>query len=399
MAVPGINTIYGTGTNPSDQKQICVYFTRGANTENIRVSFIPDGGTSLNYTVYAFINPTQFFDLPFYNWSYTVKIYGISIDGTMGSWGNTWTFSTGSAPVVYPDTPSIGTIDMNGRTAAIHYSTGANTSYVMITLSNPSTGWSTTFSSTGTPASGVFPEYGTYYGIAMYAVSSTGTTSSTTYSGVYTQTEIGIPSAYSTTITPGSQAITIWYTRGMNNESVEAVFYYNDGATIQGYSSRNYDTGGSPSIAYTLSPYWSYTYYYRLRGYTSDGRVSTLSQLYAVNIGVQNTRPANWAWAVAKTQNANITTTKMTDILWYIYPISSTDWIAFTDKINKFLAYKGLSLGFYNPISGGSDFTTDILMQAINNINRMLSTDFVEGASVSNAYVYARMRDRLNSIP
>lgn len=329
--------------------------------------------------------------------TYTCSSYLIR-DG--GSNSDSVTFTTTGSSVIIPDTPSVNSVSVDANLyGTIYYSTGANTVAVKIAICNSSGTELSSFWAGGSPEHGYFPAYNTTYLVKAYANSSSGNSSAWSgYASVTTGPPplvMGIPEPYTWNIIEGTKSIKVWYTRGQNNERVEMVLYASNGTTILGYVS-NYNPGVE-NITFD-TPSWSTTYGFRLRGYSSGGQMGSLSGINYISVGVQNARPLNWSWAVAKVSGANIATTKISEALYYIYPISNTDWSAFTDKINKFLAYKGLSLGSFTTVYGGTDFTNAILMQAINNINRMLSSDFLQSASVDNAYLYTRMRDKLNSI-
>lgn len=200
----------------------------------------------------------------------------------------------------------------------------------------------------------------------------------------------GIPSINAVSISNGKDA-TIYYSNGSNTSYVIIELSTPSRSWVDSFPSYSSPNSGS-------FPSYSTTYNVRAYGVSSTGNISAWGSSYSVTTGPQFTRPANWSWAVSKIQGGSIPTTKINATLHYAYILSATDWNSFTAKINAFLAYKQLSAGSFNTVYGGTDFTGAILNQAINNINRMLSSDYVYFTEDITAYVFNHMRDRLNSI-
>lgn len=108
-------------------------------------------------------------------------------------------------------------------------------------------------------------------------------------------------------------------------------------------------------------------------------------------------RPSSWSWSVAKSSNA-IMTTKLKNGLYYGYPITATDWNNFTDRINQFLTYKKLGKFGFTSVSSEDNFTTQIAYEAIFNINRLITSDYIDYQPSVSAYWFNHMASRLNSV-
>lgn len=109
--------------------------------------------------------------------TYTANVY---VKHDLGMASSNTTFTTPAAPnpdPIYPGVPTINSVTASGKNATINYSTGVNTSYVVIELTNADDSFYSTFNSYSSPNSGTFPDYSTRYWVRAYGVSSDGHTS------------------------------------------------------------------------------------------------------------------------------------------------------------------------------------------------------------------------------
>lgn len=130
-----------------------------------------------------------------------------------------------------------------------------------------------------------------------------------------------------------------------------------------------------------------------------NGDVQFSSLIYAV----ATQRPSDWAWTTTITAGTDVPSVVGKTI--YIMP--ATEWEAFTDKINEFRIYKGLTSYSFTSVSTNTEFTKTILNQALTAIRAMsayftggntVPADRVAGDNILQASVYQNMRDAMNSI-
>lgn len=131
--------------------------------------------------------------------------------------------------------------------------------------------------------------------------------------------------------------------------------------------------------------------------------------VYAVNIGGSSSgistivttlsdRPNNWQWLYNiysggpfYAQNGKIA---------YLMP--AYHWNDFTNKINEFRHYKGLSSYNFTTVYSEQSVTSSIINQAISAINDMLPSGskipFISSGSEVKASIFIDMRNKLNSL-
>ena len=277
-----------------------VSISKGANATTTHVVY-SDGSSADPTGTASYMNAGS------YATQYSVSAYSVNATGNSG-WSNTLNATSGNPPApILPGVPTINSVSSTGaKSASINYSVGANTSYIVIELSNYDYSWSSSFNSYSSPNAGTFPNYST-------------------------------------------------------------------------------------------------TYYVKAYGVSSDGHISGWSNYGSITTGVDPSipvRPSNWSWTVAKVQGGNETITKISDTLFYAYIMNATEWNAFTARITAFLLHKQLSTTMYpfTTVSSGMNFTTAILNEAINNINRMSTSGAISYGNDITAQVFNDMRDALNSV-
>lgn len=113
-------------------------------------------------------------------------------------------------------------------------------------------------------------------------------------------------------------------------------------------------------------------------------------------------RPNNFAWDTNIYQGGNIYSTDSANKILYI--ITANEWNKFTNRINSFRFYKGLSPTTFTITSSGMDLTKSIVNEAITAINGISGRSInppslrVTGDIINQASLYIGMRDSLNSI-
>jgi hypothetical protein len=197
----------------------------------------------------------------------------------------------------------------------------------------------------------------------------------------------GIPSITSTS-SSGYDG-TIYFNKGVNTEYVVIEFSSGNGL----YLEMN-QFSGSP--AYHTFPDLGVVYYVRAYGISSDGNISGWSGYSTVRTGTN--RPFNWAWTSSIYSGREMDTVQVRDNVYHAYVITAYEWNSFTSAINAFLTYKLMTSGDFTTVSMETNFTLTILSQAVNNINRMLSSNFLSYSTDITAKIFLDMRDRLNSI-
>lgn len=198
----------------------------------------------------------------------------------------------------------------------------------------------------------------------------------------------GIPSITSTS--SSGYDTTIYFNKGVDTEYVVMEFSTQNGSYLE-----MDQFSGSPG--YHTFPDLGVTYRVRAYGVSSDGNISDWSSYSTVKTGTN--RPFNWVWGRDIYAGADIDTIRISDNVYHAYVITAYDWNSFTNTINAFLIYKLMSSGDFTTVSRETNFTLVILNQAITNINRMLSSNFIVNTTSITAKIFLDMRDRLNSIP
>lgn len=143
-------------------------------------------------------------------------------------------------------------------------------------------------------------------------------------------------------------------------------------------------TGLSQNTTYVL------TVYAVNRGGSSSGISETVTTL--------SDRPSDWQWLYNiysggpfYAQNKKIA---------YLMP--ADHWNNFTNKINEFRRYKGLSNYNFTTVYSEQTVTSSIINQAISAINDMLPSrskmPFISSGSEVKASIFIDMRNKLNSI-
>ena len=112
----------------------------------------------------------------------------------------------------------------------------------------------------------------------------------------------------------------------------------------------------------------------------------------------EKTCPDNWEWSYFIYPDMPVYDTISFGSLIIAYIMPYYEWNAFTQRINDFREYKGLSKYSFTTVSSDSDCTPDIINQAVDAINDMgFSINRVSHGNVP-ANVFIQMRKELNSI-
>ena len=129
--------------------------------------------------------------------------------------------------------------------------------------------------------------------------------------------------------------------------------------------------------------------------YTDYGDVHTLRSDVASDQD-STTRPQNWTWtsAIKSGQTVNITNNT-------IYPVSASEWNAFTDRINEFRRYVNVSDSTFTTATSGGDFTRAIYNQAVSVINQLpvkTAVSTIRPGDELEPALFTALSDALNSI-
>lgn len=144
--------------------------------------------------------------------------------------------------------------------------------------------------------------------------------------------------------------------------------------------------------------------FYTVNGVDLESRDSSGNIGYSNSVFYTiNARPNNWVWITNISQGQPVYNV----IGKLIFIIPATEWNNFTNRINDFRNYKGLSNYSFTSVSYYNDFTRTILNQGLSAI-RDMSDHFTGGNTLPNnlnvgdpiivASYFTRMRDCLNSI-
>lgn len=232
-----------------------------------------------------------------------------------------------------------------------------------------------------------------------------GTSTSHTFSGLSTGTDYdfdaqanwdgtwyaagscsGHTRVYAPSISYDSKGATWIQVVTVSNDTGGDITTYIDGVSVEnsGYS---YQRNGNYLLVGGLIPDTSYSFYCK---FTKNGYSASSSTISVTTLKAQ---PSNFYWEVAKTAGGD-------------FNIRATEWNSFTNKINQFRVYKGLSEASFTAAVAGNNFTATIFNQARNALNS-LSSYFGSGHTIPSTKsagddIYASyfndMRDAMNSI-
>jgi hypothetical protein len=137
---------------------------------------------------------------------------------------------------------------------------------------------------------------------------------------------------------------------------------------------------------------------FRVMCYDAQGNYSTYRE--SINYTVeQSLRPNNWYWSYNIVSGGDVYNTIMSGNTIYAYIIPATEWNNFTNRINQFRTYKGLSNYSFTSVSSDNNFTHTIINQAVTAINAMgFSISSLSSGVDVPASVFIQMRDSLNSL-
>lgn len=214
---------------------------------------------------------------------------------------------------------------------------------------------------------------------------------------------VGVPTNVTVSQPSGSLSVDVYYSWGTSatgmdirwgTDAVNWNYFYDQSNNL--YPSANYNIGvGSEGNKY---------FQVRSRRDYSGGTVySSWVNATPYPINVTLARPSNWAWSYNISSGSDVYSVSGKNI--YLMP--ATEWNNFTQRINGFRTYKGLSSYSFTAVSSDTDFTTTTINQALNAIRDMsayftggntLPTNRSSGDDILIASYYTRMRDCLNSI-
>jgi hypothetical protein len=177
-------------------------------------------------------------------------------------------------------------------------------------------------------------------------------------------------------------------TKGANNTSLSYELSKADGSGITTFGGTNLEM-----FDVSVSEY-SVNYRIRIQGYF-NGTDSSFSpySYFTSGVYVPNVRPSNWNWSYNIASGENVQNASMSangsNIDAYI--MSANEWNSFTERIDDFRVYKGLSKYFtFTQVTHDTVFTNLIRNQAINAINAL-------GFSIPSASEFASVADLLNT--
>ena len=110
-------------------------------------------------------------------------------------------------------------------------------------------------------------------------------------------------------------------------------------------------------------------------------------------------RPNNWQWHNTIVSGGAVLSTVVSSGVIIANVMTAFAWRSFTDRVNDFRAYKGLSNYPFTVVSSGNNCTPAIINEGVAAINQMgFSISSVSSGFVP-ASVFINMRNSLNSIP
>lgn len=322
------------------------------------------------------------------------------------NWSNSATFSTESAPQP-PPTPTGLTAGSpprfdSGLKIVWNSSSGATLYRIRIKLGSGGTyGYYTTSNTNFT-----FFDlgYGNTYFIGVRAENNNGSSAYT--SDVQFTTAPKIPTITSSSMDGPNLRVSITIGGMEGNWSFFRIWYRNvtDGGS---WLYTQVSTTGSHWITGLIS---GKQYEFKVSSFYTVGGVDLESRDSSGNIGYSssvfytiNARPSNWAWVTNIAQGQNVY-----DVIGkLIFIVRATEWNSFTNRVNDFRNYKGLSNYTFTSASYFNDFNRTILNEGLNAI-RDMSAHFTGGNTLPSnlnvgdpiiiASYFTRMRDCLNSI-
>lgn len=307
--------------------------------------------------------------------SYTIDVYGIR--GT-----NTWfintVYVTTTEPIIAPGAPSW--IALAGRTTSslsIQWgspSSGGSVSYYLVYCQGVSQGSTTSNSYTITGLSN-----NTTYYVCVQAFNNGG--SSPTKCGSFTTVD-GRPDPV-TNLTASNITQTGFKISWDHSTLASSYIIYLNGVNWTNTSYNRYTfTGLTPGTNYTVIVV----------------AVNEYGSKPGTSIQCRTTAISDWAWEYSiysgglfYAQNGKIA---------YLMP--AYHWNDFTNKINEFRHYKGLSSYNFTTVYSEQSVTSSIINQAISAINDMLPSGskipLILSGSEVKASIFIDMRNKLNSI-
>ena len=154
------------------------------------------------------------------------------------------------------------------------------------------------------------------------------------------------------------------------------------------------DADGNPFVA-------GNTYSFMIRAVDEAGNISPMVD-GQVSVYIDDTRPPDWEWSYNITPGGELYSYSSDNKTAYLMPAS--EWNEFTDLINQFRNYKGLSS--YNFTQASTSLNHQgiktCINEAISAINEMLSSGqmdlLTDSDYINNASIFINLRDKLNSI-
>lgn len=158
---------------------------------------------------------------------------------------------------------------------------------------------------------------------------------------------------------------------------------------FSGLTSYHTFTDLTPGVEYTITAYAVY-----------GGKPYYVGSVSVTTYG--GSRPNNWEWSYNITPGGELYSYSSDNKTAYLMPAS--EWNEFTDLINQFRNYKGLSN--YNFTQASSSLNHQgiktCINEAISAINDMLSSGqmdlLTDSDYINNASIFINLRDKLNSI-
>lgn len=155
------------------------------------------------------------------------------------------------------------------------------------------------------------------------------------------------------------------------------------------------DADGNPFVA-------GNTYSFMIRAVDEAGNISPRVD-GQVSVYIDDTRPPDWEWSYNITPGGELYGYSSDNKTAYLMPAS--EWNEFTDLINQFRNYKGLSS--YNFTQASTSLNHQgiktCINEAISAINDMLPISqrmslLTDSDYINNASIFINLRDKLNSI-
>lgn len=356
-------------------KTATIDFTHGANTSTTKIATTWDYSTSPESGITQYVVTA-----PDYSVTYGFVIWAYSVDGESAS--TSGEFTTDGEPL--PTSPANFRVSSKGVTSislawdeVTSHCVGYNV-YCDGVKQNSSLITGTTYTVSG------LSEY-TIYDFLVYGVNSEGNEGTQSYLQERTSSQTPLAP---TSITASNIDIYSFDLAWTQSDLAHGYKIY-----INGTLNKTITSGSTLSTSITgLSPKTDYIAC--IESYRND--VVSDTKTCTDTITTLSDRPNDWTWTTDF--SLGVLAYKI-DGIWYADMMPHTEWNNFTNRINAFRDYKGLSNYSFTTVSDGTTFTATIFNQAVSSINAMgFSISTVSSGNNFTDEKFLELSNTLNSI-